>query len=376
MTAKTANNKHSAKKKLIPAVGMLLASAMALSSSTYAWFTMSRDVEVRGIQMTASVPENLEISLGKGMISSTGLAEGTGNATLVDAPVNTGSQDDKDWTNIVAVSDFYNFGYLLPASSVNGTDIWYTEDANEAGRSVAINAEFKQADGETPIMTSYEKLTNKTATAEFAEKNTKGYYIDIPVWFRTSVTNDITLGVVATVTPGRNDSGTVNGAGSSGAQLANAARVAILGANGAAGETQKVIASNGYTVDYYDRYDTSWVASPQAVKAAGNLGGVYASGTTAATNLTKDGVSAIYGKAEFITQANDTATAGTFAGDTVVTVTGSSTANYGASVQKTIRVWLEGEDENCWNPNANQSFTIDLKFVRLGAVNDVTAKNK
>jgi len=336
---------------------------------------MSRDVEVRGIQMTASVPENLEISLGKGMISSTGLATGTGNATLVDAPVNTGSQDDKDWTNIVAVSDFYNFGYLLPASSINGTDIWYTEDANEAGRSVAINAEFKQADGSTPVMTSYEKLTNKTATANFAENNVKGYYIDIPVWFRTSVNSSITLGVVATVTPGRNDSGTVNGAGTSGAQLANAARVAILGANGAEGETQKVIANNGYTVDYYDRYDTSWVASPQAVKAAGNLGGVYASGTTAATALTADKVKAIYGKAEFITQANDTTTSGTFAGDTVVTVTGSNTANYGESVQKTIRVWLEGEDENCWNPNANQSFTIDLKFVRLGEVKSATAEN-
>ena len=36
----------SAKKKLIPAVAMLTTSAVILSTATYAWFTMSREVEV------------------------------------------------------------------------------------------------------------------------------------------------------------------------------------------------------------------------------------------------------------------------------------------------------------------------------------------
>ena len=34
-------------------------------TDSYAWFTMSREVEVTGIKMTASVPEDLQISLGK-----------------------------------------------------------------------------------------------------------------------------------------------------------------------------------------------------------------------------------------------------------------------------------------------------------------------
>ena len=34
----------SAKKKLIPAVAMLTTSAVMLSTATYAWFTMSREV--------------------------------------------------------------------------------------------------------------------------------------------------------------------------------------------------------------------------------------------------------------------------------------------------------------------------------------------
>ena len=50
---------------MIPAIAMLTVSAMTLASSTYAWFTMSREVEVQNIQMTATVPEDIQISLGK-----------------------------------------------------------------------------------------------------------------------------------------------------------------------------------------------------------------------------------------------------------------------------------------------------------------------
>ena len=55
----------SAKKKLIPAVAMLTTSAVMLSTATYAWFTMSREVEVTGIKLTATTPQTIEVSLGK-----------------------------------------------------------------------------------------------------------------------------------------------------------------------------------------------------------------------------------------------------------------------------------------------------------------------
>ena len=64
MTAQTNKKSSSIKRKLIPATAMLVASAMALASSTYAWFTMSREVEVQNIQMVATVPEDIQISLG------------------------------------------------------------------------------------------------------------------------------------------------------------------------------------------------------------------------------------------------------------------------------------------------------------------------
>ncbi|WP_317336701.1 hypothetical protein [uncultured Ruminococcus sp.] len=60
MKEKTKNT--SASKKLIPAVAMLTTSAIMLSSATYAWFTMNKEVEVTGMSLTTTVGSNLLIS--------------------------------------------------------------------------------------------------------------------------------------------------------------------------------------------------------------------------------------------------------------------------------------------------------------------------
>ncbi len=49
----------------------------------------------------------------------------------------------------------------------------------------------------------------------------------------------------------------------------------------------------------------------------------------------------------------------------VATVTASTGTGYGGAVKYYIRVWLEGEDEACWNANAGQDFVINLKFHDL-----------
>jgi len=378
--------KKSVAKKLIPATSMLLVSATMLASSTYAWFTMSREVEVTGIKMTASVPEGYEVSLGKGMLSSTSLTAGTGNATLVDAPANN-TGNDPDWTHSVAVCDYYDFGYLLPASSINGTDIWYTSDATNAGKSVDVDGVFAQADASgSEIMTTYNKITSKAHDAVFAEEHQKGYYIDIPVWFRSSSKTATDLGVKVTITAGRNDNGTVSGTG----DLYKAARVAILDANGAVNSVSaganKVIADSTVYADasalsaaYYNRYnaaqtsDSTAITSPQAVKGAGTLNGHNASGTTAATAITN--ANSIYGTVTFLTQTSETA--GTVSGDAVVALAAPTGGNkFSVAVEKTIRVWLEGEDVNCWDSNAAQSFTIDLTFTKIGTFDAATAANQ
>ena len=54
--------KTNAKKKLLPAIGMLAISAAMLSSATFAWFTMNKDVTVTGLQTTAKAEEGLVIA--------------------------------------------------------------------------------------------------------------------------------------------------------------------------------------------------------------------------------------------------------------------------------------------------------------------------
>lgn len=62
MMKKENMKKKSTARKLLPAAGMLAISASMLATSTYAWFTMSKEVEVTGLTMKTKVGANLLIS--------------------------------------------------------------------------------------------------------------------------------------------------------------------------------------------------------------------------------------------------------------------------------------------------------------------------
>lgn len=49
-------------KKIIPSICMLLVTAVLMGTSTYAWFSMNREVKATGMQVTASTSSNLIIS--------------------------------------------------------------------------------------------------------------------------------------------------------------------------------------------------------------------------------------------------------------------------------------------------------------------------
>ena len=51
------------------------------------------------------------------------------------------------------------------------------------------------------------------------------------------------------------------------------------------------------------------------------------------------------------------------AGNFQVAASGAN-QNYGAATKVQVRVWLEGEDPNCWNDNAGQDFNISLRFTK------------
>jgi hypothetical protein len=104
-----------ATKKIIPALVMLLVSAVLLSTASYAWFSMNTTVTATGMSVTATVSSNLLIA-----------------------------GDELDSTTIKAESAFittYNgssiTGILEPVSTVNGKDYFYTTNAKADGDAIA-----------------------------------------------------------------------------------------------------------------------------------------------------------------------------------------------------------------------------------------------
>lgn len=378
--------------KLIPATCMLLVSATALVSSTYAWFTMSREVEVKNIQMTATTPEDIQISLGhltsptKGYVDNTGTltkAGGTNadNGNVQQPSAGNNSTDMLDWSNKVDISAYYLLGKIIPASSYNGASVYFTPDANGVGQTLDENAKFyTAADGLTAkteaaathgtdagtgsLMTT---LHAKTAFDDawsgkldaIGWNNTKddGYYVDIPVWIRTSSQTAQNITVDAYVIP--KGATTTTAVAEGDRDLYKAVRVAILdtsgstskllevkdGLNRTAGDDQyKVLASpyestsTVFTEGYYDR-----AAAPSSGKDAVSV--VSTEGTTSPT----------YTNAEkYVNTVR------------VAQLAAGNGTTYGTATKLFIRVWLEGEDVDCWNANAGQDFSINLKFSKGG----------
>jgi len=323
----------SAKKKLIPAVAMLTTSAVMLSTATYAWFTMSREVEVTGIKLTATTPQTIEVSLGKA----------TAGATITSKTEATEPGDDeKLWSNKAATSSVYaSFGKLIPASSTDGTNLYYTTKAKENGKSVDITGAnaFTQATENNNAGWTFQTAGASSETESNLTADTKGegYYLDIPVWFRTTNVEDVKLGVDVTVTDPNADDDNTKG------DLYKATRVAFL--------TSDKTTANGVFLGAETDVDNGYYKKKAVRANTGTSENDYYGTVTVAKEVTAN-------TAGQVTNSDSTEVAN-------VTGVGTGKTGYGTPTKYYIRVWLEGEDVNCWKSNAGQSFTVDLKFYDL-----------
>lgn len=327
----------SAKKKLIPAVAMLTTSAVMLSTATYAWFTMSREVEVTGIKLTATTPQTIEVSLGRATTQAT-----IDNTTWATAPKNDAADTDL-WSNKAATSSVYaSFGKLIPASSTDGTNLYYTTKAKENGKSVDITGAnaFTQATENNNAGWTFQTAGASSETESNLTADTKGegYYLDIPVWFRTTNVEDVKLGVDVTVTDPNADDDNTKG------DLYKATRVAILNEDRSA-------ANGGVFLGAETDVDTGYYKKKAVRANTGTSENDYYGTVTVAKEVTAN-------TAGQVTNSDSTGVAN-------VTGVGTGKTGYSTPAKYYIRVWLEGEDVNCWNVNAGQSFNVDLKFYDL-----------
>ena len=394
--------KKSVAKKLIPATSMLLVSATMLASSTYAWFTMSREVEVKNISMTATTPEDIQLSLGAiGSPSEANSLAANGGYLSSAIPAM-----DTDWANIADISHYYRFGKLIPASSTDGANVFFTADSAGVGRTMKTGAKFYQAaagataygtgtaaavsgnDDASAAAHIITSASDKWGTGETGDSylastawnvtNDDGYYVDIPVWLRTSSSNAQTIYVYGfacdKTEENKNDTD----------DLYKAVRVAILSDSGNTWAAGTYSADKG-CLTLADGGDDYTAADDDAERASKYPAYSNSANILDSDNYTGDGTNtgrsltsatgryntsgdlyAVSGtgdsNAGAWTQISATNNAAT--GKDVATLAAGTGSTFGTPTKLIIRVWLEGEDGNCWNENANQDWNISLRFTK------------
>lgn len=330
-TRSNENNKNSAAKKIIPAVGMLALSATMLSTSTYAWFTMNKEVEMTGLSMTAAVGEGMEIAL----------AEVDG--TTITAPSLTTPADDKSdsWGSAVVVGDYYEkIGLLNPASSVDGVNLYDATDATNGGKKAS---NFKSIDltNNDNIATATARTTLVTDKAVTADEDSVGYCVDIPVHLRTNKKSgsgakengDIYCKI--NITP-NSKSAEGSALGTDVDTLYKAIRVAFIPKTEGTDSVTNIFAVDS---DCYGG-DKVAVSGISTKIASTNL--INSKDSTFVVNASKfaDGI-------------------GVDSGLNIPLADGAG--QYG-HLDFTVRVWLEGESTSCYNDKSGQSWNIDLAF--------------
>ena len=307
---KNVNKKSNNRSKVVSALAMLLVSAVALSSASYAWFTMSKQVEVKGIELTATAPDNV-------LIATNTAYETIGDYASVKQLVVTDATNGKkdvlkgDTTTPISGTDL-----LLPSSSVNGLNLYDTENVEDEGQ---------DKDGAL-----YKKSTNATEL----------YYVDVPLYILTTGSGDVN---VAIDTEKSKVTGTDGG-------IVNAVRFAVLEDTSSKGVY--AINKEMFKKNETDVKPVSNVANPDNITGLGTP---------------------TYDKCDVITVGAKNADEQTAANKNKITLKGTGNDGFNANVDTgatnkyeytkvIVRIWIEGQSLYCKTANAKQKFNFDLTF--------------
>ena len=377
--------------KLVKIFAMEVLAFVIFIFAIIAWFSMNEDVSTTGMQIKVQAPDGIFISLGK---TNSTYSINDEHDTLVLKNDNTPDDpEEADWASEIDIDNYYKFGKMIPASSTDGEHIYFTPDAISAGRDVKSTGRYFQADGnvdgylkdyiangalpsstdnDSLAVTAYAFTTSDASDKGHAwtdyerkqawnDTNDDGYYVDIPIWIKSNGTATVNLVVKGIVNRGPNtlneptDNATTE-------PLYKATRVALLD-----GTTKAPL---GGTVEDENTHETMAAKIIPLMSSVSTLDN-WASGTsildsynynttrgTTNSNLPLWGVSEITSGTTTGVYSNYTAyNAST---TNILTLNGSE-----PSEKKVwIRVWLDGEDKGCWNPNAGQDWTISLRFEK------------
>ena len=304
-------------RKLVPAIVMLLVAAAFVGTSTYAWFSMNRTVDVTGMSVTTEVSDFLLIS-----------------ATNADAASYT--------TSLTQTRE----GKLRPVSSKDGVSFFYTGSSNVGADGTARSASYTAySEAETqsgdPTPTVDNALTNTNAGKDHFDK---GFNVAYGAG-TTPTTSTVLYGYIDYVFYIRADNVT------SGTEYLTLTNLNLL-YHGAAMTDEKA-----WRVAVFSQAATEYTTTGETAITSSDCKAILAV-TGAAYNTT--------GKAVASASSVDTVSPLASANWNLGSVT---SGNHGY-FKVTVRLWLEGEDTTCTNAtyaSLTEAYTLDLSFELAGA---------
>ena len=346
------------KKKVVFNLVLLLAASFVvlIGVLTMAWFASNTKVNGTNMSVITQVPDGVKISLGH--LKSTDnihFAIDFDENDAIKLPV---TSNDKDWFSEIDISNYYSFGRLVPASSVSGEQIWYTADAKGNGRKLKSTRTFYRADitpgaNATAHAISYDASNDiesweAESFVDWNETNDDGYYIDVPVWFMTDSGSTVDLTVRGYVTDqggqvasdGNNDgTGYVE-------KLYKSTRVAILDMSLNAANTSSEC---GNIIPLLNGENGNSILDSKNYTNQNTLYGVINDGPTGWKYSTYTAYSTSHSSEQDDSQ--------TIVYHPVVSLNQSSSPK-----KYVIRIWIDGDDRDCWNATAGQNWKIYLVF--------------
>lgn len=307
------------KRAFVSAIAMLIVSAIVLTSSTFAWFSMSKQATVDSMDLTVSSPEGIQISA---------------NASA--------------WTANLTIDEIFNTDDTTTSryDAYEGNTNLYPTDL------VPVSSAFEYANSATGVVNFYKAtlndkgFANVSAISQTAGNADNAGLISFDLFFKVAQQTTVYFG-------------TSEFKDNSSSDVLTALRVGFtplgnLAIGSTAAEAQALntfTRGTGNIVYEVDSMNRSADATSLG-QTTGRLDTKYLAGT-GASGQTTNGI---------LDNSFTHATAAKLVRDTDAASVKSFTLNAGVTKMR-VFLWVEGNDVDCQNSIAGAAFTAALKFT-------------
>ena len=299
--------KNLTKKALVPAIAMVIASVIALSGVTYAWFTTGTTASVSNLNVNVQTANGIQVSL-----------------------------DAKSWKSVLTSDD-------IVSAIVNATDYTNRNIQFPSGEIAPVSSAGNVVDGKMQMFYGeYNADGNLISVSEKEENGTGGNFVAFDLFFKSSSDQTLTLNI-GTGMSSVSCIDMANQNAESEAGTDKAVRVAFVPMGSALTESgARSLTANGVKALIWE---------PNANNRAPGVEGTGKMDYYGFKTEFKDGV------AENALGDGEVELVSTFVESQVI-------LNMTAGISKVrVYIWLEGQDVDCINNISNGDFSVNLQFA-------------